>query len=182
LKAVHEAFVQEFGSSRPLILASYDGGHDNEVAWGEKVWNEATNGGIDVNDYVDGVTVHPYGFGGLLSAALGDRATVQAAHAQTGKPVYVTELGWSTATGLPGLGDQLQWGETEQAVNIYNFVTWARSTGYVAAVEIFNYRDYGTEDFWGIERWGNPAGPNGSRKPSYYALKAAAQGLPLTFE
>ena len=61
LKAVHEAFVQEFGSSRPLILASYDGGHDNKVSWGEKVWNEATNGGIDVNDYVDGVTVHPYG-------------------------------------------------------------------------------------------------------------------------
>jgi streptogramin lyase len=182
LKAVHEAFVQEFGSARPLILASYDGGHDNGVSWGEKVWNEATNGGIDVNDYVDGVTVHPYGFGSLASAALGDRATVQAAHAQTGKPVYVTEVGWSTATNLPVLGAVLQFGEIEQAEDIYNFVTWARSTGYVAAVEIFNYRDYGTEDFWGIERWGNPAGPDGSRKPSYYALQAAAAGLPLSLE
>jgi len=183
LKAVHEAFVQEFGSARPLILASYDGGHDNGVSWGKKVWNEATNGGIDVNNYVDGVTIHPYGGTGERAAsALGDRATVQAAYVQTGKPVYVTEVGWSTATGLPLLGALLQWPEEEQAQNIYNFITWARSTGYVAAVMVFNYRDYGSEDFYGIERWGNPAGPDGSRKPAYTALREAAAGLPLSLE
>jgi streptogramin lyase len=183
LKAVHEAFVQEFGSARPLILASYDGGHDDKVAWGQKVWNEATNGGIDVNNYVDGVTIHPYGGTGERAAsALGDRATVQAANAQTGKPVYVTEVGWSTAAGLPLPGVSFQWPEEEQAANIYNFITWARSTGYVAAVMVFNYRDYGSEDFYGIERWGNPAGPDGSRKPAYTALREAAAGLPFSLE
>ncbi len=183
LKAVHEAFVQEFGSARPLILASYDGGHDNQVSWGEKVWNEATNGGIDVNDYVDGVTIHPYADSSEPAvAALGDRATVEAAHDQTGKPVYVTEVGWSTAVGLEPLGLTLEWTEEEQAANIYNFVTWARSTGYVAAVMIYNYRDGGTNDFYGIERWGNPAGPDGSRKPAFTALHEAAVGLPLSLE
>jgi streptogramin lyase len=165
LKAVHEAFVANFGSARPLILASYDGGHSQSVSWGEGVWNQATNGGIKVNDYIDGITVHPYSW--LLP--LGDRSNVERAHAQTGKPVFITELGWNTSEVT----------EAEQAEDIYNFITWARSTGYVADVSIFGYRDYGTNQFWGIERWGNPAGPNGSKKPSYAALREAAAGEPL---
>ena len=54
-----------------------------------------------------------------------------------------------------------------------------RSTGYVATVTVFNYRDYGPNAFYGIERWENPAGPNGSKKPAYTALREAARGEPL---
>lgn len=181
LKAVHEAFVANFGNARPLILGSYDGGHDSAVTWGEGVWNTSRNGGIDVDQYVDGVTVHPYG--GTASraiSALGARSQVTAAHAKTGKPVYVTEVGWSTALGRPDAEGGLQWSETEQADNIYNFVTWARSTGYVAAITIYGYRDWGTNEFYGLERWGNPTGRNGSRKPAYTALREAAAGQPLS--
>jgi streptogramin lyase len=167
LKAVHEAFVSEFGSARPLILASYDGGRSQQVSWGEGVWNEATNGGIKVNDYIDGITMHPYSW--PLNEPLGSRSNVERAHANTGEPVYITELGWTTAVVT----------EAEQAENIYNFITWARGTGYVADVTIFGYRDYSPNEFWGIERWGNPAGPDGSKKPSYTALQEAAAGQPL---
>jgi hypothetical protein len=52
----------------------------------------------------------------------------------------------------PATGDSLQWTELEQAQNIFNFVTWSAKTGYVAAVTIFGYRDYGTNDWYGVER------------------------------
>jgi streptogramin lyase len=167
VKAVHEAFVAEFGSARPLILASYDGGHSQEVSWGEGVWNEATNGGINVDEYVDGITMHPYNW--PTTGSTGARSNVARAHAKTGKPVYITELGWNTA----------QVTEAEQAANIYDFVSWARSTGYVADVTIFEYRDYTSnpdENAWGIETWG------GEKKPAYTALKEATAGLPLSLE
>jgi hypothetical protein len=168
LKALHEAFVADFGASRPLILASYDGGQSDKTGWGEGVWNEAVNGGIDVDDYVDGITMHPYSW--PFALPWGNRENVERAHAQTGEPVYITEIGWNTAEVT----------EAEQATNIYNFVTWARSTGYVAAVMVFNYRDYRPDEFWGIERWDNPAGADGSQKPSYAALHEAATEQPLS--
>jgi exo-beta-1,3-glucanase (GH17 family) len=81
-----------------------------------------------------------------------DTAGVTAAHTDTGKPVWITEVGWPTAVSQPATGDSLQWTELEQAQNIFNFVTWSAKTGYVAAVTIFGYRDYGTNDWYGVER------------------------------
>jgi len=151
LKAVHEAFVAEFGSARPLILASY-GGPGEEPVWGERLWAANPN----VGSYCDGVVVHPYPSSGRGEA---DRKQVEQAHANTGKPVYVTEVGWNTSVVT----------EAEQAQNITNFIDWARSTGYVADVNVFNYRNYGpsspSED-WGIETW------EGQHKLAYAALAA----------
>jgi Glycosyl hydrolase catalytic core len=163
LRAVHEAFVANFGSARPLILGSYV--VETELAWGERVYAADPN----VGNYVDGWTAHPYGgTGARLSAALGHRDTVEAVHAKTGKPVYVTEVGW--LTGLtPANGVSLVYTEAEQAENIKNFITWARRTGYVGAVMIFGYRDYGDlYEFWGVETH------EGRKKPSYGALREAA--------
>ncbi len=111
---------------------------------------------------------------------MGHRASVEAAHAQTGKPVYVTEMGWPTAVAEPATGDSLQWTEDEQAANIYNFITLGEEHGIRRGVTVFDYRDYGSNTFCGIERWGNPAGPNGSKKPAYTALQEAARGVPLS--
>ena len=82
-----------------------------------------------------------------------DRATTsKQAHAQHPNiPIYVTEVGWPTAVGQPSTGDSFQWTEAEQAQNITNFIDWAKGTGYIADVTIFNYRDYGTNDWYGIE-------------------------------
>lgn len=102
--------------------------------------------------YCDGVVVHAYGgASGQDGGALGDRHEVEAAHAETGLPVYVTEVGWPTAVGKPATGDSQQWTEAQQAANVESFVRWARGLGYVKMAIVFNGVDYGTNDFYGIE-------------------------------
>ena len=169
LKTVHDAFVSAFGANRPLLLASYDGGYSGALTWGQEVWSADPN----VASYIDGITMHPYGgAGSVSSSALGNRANVAAARTATGLPVFITELGWPTAVGQPNTGDSLQWSEADQATNIYNFVTWARGTGYIKAVIVFNYSDYGTNMWYGITR------VDQSHKKSYEDLRRAALGLP----
>jgi hypothetical protein len=151
LEAVHNAFVKEFGSARPLILASY-GGPSEAPVWGERLWAANPN----IGNFCDGVVVHPYPSNGKGE---GDRKQIEEAHAKTGKPVYATEVGWSTSIVS----------EAEQAQDITNFINWAKSTGYVADVDVFSYRDYTSntsENAWGIETW------EGRHKLAYAALAA----------
>jgi exo-beta-1,3-glucanase (GH17 family) len=119
--------------------------------------------------YVDGFIVHPYGgTGSRASSALGNRARIEEARALTGGPIYITEVGWPTATSQPSTSDSLQWSEAEQATNITNFIHWCHDTGYVAEVVYFNYHDFGTNSWYGVVR------SNRSHKPSYEALRQAA--------
>jgi exo-beta-1,3-glucanase (GH17 family) len=112
--------------------------------------------------------VHPYGGkSSVTQSALGGRIRVTEAYADTHLPVYVTEVGWPTALGQSATGDSLQWTESQQAENITNFVGWARALKYVGSVVYFNYRDYGSNTWYGIES------ASGTRKLSYNALKAA---------
>ena len=177
LKTVHNAFtsasyVSQYGSARPKILAAYDGGWSE--TWGHEVWASDPN----VDSYIDGVTVHPYGghstapdaFGPDHSAQ-GNRQLVVDAHNQTGEPVFITEVGWPTAVGQPSTGDSLQWTETQQADNIYSFIAWARGTGFVSAVTIFGSRDYGTNNWYGVK---TASWTNGRYKPGFTALAEAA--------
>jgi hypothetical protein len=160
LKAVHEAFAANFPEAiRPKVLASW-GGH--EIPFGPS-WKAL--GGLA---YCDGVTVHPYGgSSGETGGALGDRHAVEEAHALSGKPVYITEVGWPTAVGRPPTGDSQQWTEAQQAEIITSFVRWARSTGYVAMVDVFGYVDYGSNNWYGIER------RDRTHKPAFSALAGA---------
>jgi hypothetical protein len=178
LKTVHNTFVSRFGSNHPLILANWD------YTWGSEVWGSDPN----VNSYIDGVIVHPYGghsctsYPTNCSSAHGNVQQVSDAHAATGMPVYLTEVGWPTdcsgscPSSANETGDSLQWSQRQQADNIYNFINWARSTGYVKAVIIFGSHDYGTNNYYGVE------GPSslGSYKPSFYALGEAAKGQACT--
>ncbi|HTA06688.1 MAG TPA: hypothetical protein VK774_10020 [Solirubrobacteraceae bacterium] len=147
LKTVHEALAANFPEAiRPRVLASWDGGEGPTSPFGP-AW--AALGGLK---YCDGVTVHPYGGStGQDGGALGGHTDVAAAHAASEKPVYVTEIGWPTAIGQPSTGDSQQWTEAQQAQNITNFIVWARQTEYVPMVLYFNYVDYGTNNFYGIE-------------------------------
>ena len=161
LKKTHEAFRAQYGESAPKILGTLDGG--NGLSFG-KAWVTS-----DWATYVDGFIVHPYGgTGSRTVSALGDRAKIESARAMTGGPIYITEVGWPTATGQPATGDSLQWTESEQATNVTNFIAWCHDTGYVAEVIYFNYRDYGTNAWYGIEH------ADGSHKPAYEALRQAA--------
>ncbi len=160
LRAVHETLAANFPAAiRPKVLADWDAPNKPFGAG----W--AAQGGLA---YCDGVTVHPYGGAkGESGGALGNRRSVEEAHALSGKPVYVTEIGWPTATGQPSTSDSQQWTEAQQAQNITGFVRWARSTGFVAAVDIFGYVDYGSNTLYGIER------RDRSHKPSFTALAGA---------
>jgi hypothetical protein len=159
--AVHDALVANFGAARPLILASYDGGHDSSNAWGEAWSQNAT-----ALDDADMITEHPYGgVGDRASASLGDRANVQAAFAKTHKPIAITEVGFPTKGPT---GDSLKYSEAEQASNVARIVAWARSTGFVKAITIYGYRDSGTEGGYGLQRH------DGTKKPGWLALERAA--------
>jgi hypothetical protein len=162
----YTAFHNQYGSGAPKILAAFD-----DDSWWEGMEAAVPN----IDNYVDGVTVHPYGLtGSVASSALGDQALVIDAHQETGKPLWVTEFGWPTAVGQPPTGDSLQWTFTQQATNTYNFVTWLRSLGYVSAAMDFAYQDYGTNDFYGVET------SSGVKKPSWTALSEAADQQPCT--
>jgi hypothetical protein len=166
LETTYEQMVAAFGSKHPPLLAAYEA-----QSWGGQWWADLKNKAA-----VDGVVVHPYGgTGNRAASALGNRAQVEQAHAATGKPVYVTEVGWPTAVGQPPTGDSLQWSELQQAENIYNFIAWARHTGYVAAVTIYEYRDADDtpNDKYGVVTHA------GVKKLGFYALKEAAAEQPF---
>jgi hypothetical protein len=163
LRVVHEALVANFPASiRPKILASWDGGEGPSSGFGPG-W--AALGGLA---YCDGVTVHTYAGARNRYGPLGGRIDVEAARAGSRKPVYITEVGWPTAIGQPATGDSQQWTEAQQAENVTNFFRWARQTGYVRLAVYFNYVDYGSNDWYGIER------KNRTHKPSFAALARAA--------
>jgi hypothetical protein len=167
VKSVYQAFQSKYGTAAPKILAAYD----KNSGW----WAGMVAAVPNITSYFDGVVVHPYGgTGSAASAALGNHALVTQAHNDTGKPDWITEFGWPTAVGQPSTGDSLQWSQPAQATNIYNFVTWARSTGYVGALTYFNYRDYGTNNWYGLE---NGAG---TKKPGWTALAESAASQACT--
>jgi hypothetical protein len=164
---VHEALVANFGAARPLELASWDGGHDSSNAWGE-AWSKNATALADV----DGVTSHPYGgTGSRANAILGNRRLVENAHAASKKPVYVTEVGFPTKGPT---GDSLQYSEVEQAWALYQFAQWARSTGYVAGVTFYGYRDGSEGGGYGIETHA------GAKKLAFTALQDVKESLPCT--
>jgi Glycosyl hydrolase catalytic core len=159
--AVHDALAANFGAARPLILASYDGGHDSSNAWGE-AWSQNATALADA----DMITEHPYGgIGDRSLASLGDRANVQAAYAKTHKPIAITEVGFPTKGPT---GDSLQYSEAEQASNVARIVGWARTTAYVKAITIYGYRDAGSEGGYGLQKH------DGTKKPAWLALERAA--------
>jgi F5/8 type C domain-containing protein/putative glycosyl hydrolase len=161
VQQTYNAFHAEYGSAAPKILASFDG--SGGTIWGQRWWTAASA------NFVDGIIVHPYGgTGDRTTSALGNRTRVSDVHAYTGEPIYVTEIGWPTALGLPNTADSLQWSETDQASNLTGFVDWARGTGYVPLVMYYNYHDQSYNELYGVIR------NDGTRKPAYYALKAEA--------
>jgi hypothetical protein len=150
--------LRESTSSVPLWSA--DGGYAGVPSWGAKVWPL-----LDANAKVTGrPTTHPYGGTNTREqSALGGRRRIEEAFALTKERGWTTEIGWPTAVGQPPTGDSLQWTEAEQARNIESFIRWAPT--YDEAVVIFQYRDYGTKDFYGIET------ASGAHKLSFAVLE-----------
>jgi hypothetical protein len=159
---VHEALQRDFGARRPLELASWDGGHDSSNAWGE-AWSRNAKALADV----DAVTNHPYGGrDSRAQAILGNRALIEADEAVSHKPIYVTEVGFPTGNNY---SDSLLYSEAEQAAAIGSFAHWARTTGYIAAVTFYGYRDAQEGGGYGIETH------RGRRKPAFVVLEGLSR-------
>lgn len=159
--AVADRFAAEHLASVPLWSA--DGGFAGVPSWGAHVWPL-----LDANAKAIGrPTTHPYGgTGERAKSALGGRNRVEEAFALTKEKGWTTEIGWPTCVGCANTGDSLQWTETEQAHNIESFLKWAPA--YDEAVVIFQYRDYATNDFYGIET------KEGAHKQSFTTVQELA--------
>jgi hypothetical protein len=137
----------------------------------------------DLGRYFDGVAVHPYGGNpaiytpdGNTDAQPGRIEQVHmelVAHGDGDKPLWVTEIGWSTCSGT-----DLCVSEAQQAAYLRTFLSLARTTwsSYVRAVFVYALRDLAPGprdnrlDWFGLLR------PDLSRKPAWWVLHDAAAG------
>lgn len=178
LIATYNAFTKAYGSSRPLVLASFDGGYSTGSDWGQYMWQANSA----IGNYINGITVHPYD---TSSSGLGSQTNVTNSYTQAKSlagrsiPVYITEIGWQTTPTASETtnGDTPQPGTvllstSQQCSNVYNFIGWARGLKYVNAVILFDYRDDNAntagDGTYGIEY------ADGTHKPSYAGIAAAA--------
>jgi hypothetical protein len=118
---------------------------------------------LGVKGYYDGIAVHPYyqpTFAGLKAL----RADQLSQNDQA--PLWVTEVGWdSDAFGLQG-----------QATNIASALQQLAALPYVAAAEIYDIRDSGTDatdenDSWGLLDY------NLKPKPAWNSFESTLQSL-----
>jgi hypothetical protein len=135
----------------------------------------------DLGRYFDGLAIHPYGGDPAELASKGDiqspSAQVQQAraeliaHGDGDKPLWVTEIGWSTCSGLDVCVT-----EAQQAAYLRTFLTLASTAWrqYVQAVFVFALRDLAPNPPDNRDAWFGLLRPDLSRKPAWYVLRAAA--------
>ena len=171
LQTVYNAFHGKYGAGAPKILGSYDGGYSSDIQWGQELY--AGNAERrQLRRRLDDAPVRQ-----LRQHGEQWPSEPRAAGTRQHRQADLHHRG--------GLADQRRRlpctpPRSQQADSIYNFVNWARSTGYVPAVYYFNYRDYGAagdNTWWGVERWGEGSNDS-SKKPGWYALVEAANNQP----
>ncbi len=137
----------------------------------------------DLGRYFDALAVHPYGGNPEVYTppdASGQPGRVALAHAELAahgdgaKPLWVTEIGWSTCSGADGCVN-----ETQQATYLSEFLRLARTTwsSYVRAVFVYDLRDSASRPD-DREAWFGLLAPDLSRKPAWQSLHDAATGSP----
>lgn len=138
----------------------------------------------DLGRYFDAVSVHPYGGNPDVYTPGGDTqnqpARVEQVHAELAahgagdKPLWVTEIGWSTCSGASGCVT-----EAEQAQYLGEFLHDAVTTwrSYVRAVFVYDLRDIAPAPADDEEAWFGLLRPDLSHKPAWAVLHEFAQQL-----
>jgi polysaccharide biosynthesis protein PslG len=135
----------------------------------------------DLGRYFDALAVHPYGGNPAVytpSDASGQPGRIELAHAELvahgdgAKPLWVTEIGWSTCSGAEGCVS-----EAQQASYLKEFLRLARTTwsSYVRAVFVYDLRDSASRPD-DREAWFGLLAPDLSPKPAWQSLHDAATG------
>jgi hypothetical protein len=147
----------------------------------------------DLNNYFDGVAVHPYGTNMTgLSYPTPGRAyhgyeqirRVQSIHQQFtrhnagGKPLWITEIGWPTCTS----GSDRCTTPAGQAADLTTVFSYARTTWkpFVQAVFVYSYDDSHAEDPSNPENDYGLTYNDGSPKPALAIFRANAATSALT--
>ena len=138
----------------------------------------------DLYRYVDAAAIHPYGGDPSLSAPRSDgdwparriervRAEL-AAHGLAGKPLWVTEIGWSTCTG-----DHVCVTQAQQARYLRTFLDLANTTwrSFVRAVFAYQLRDQAPNPPNDRDAWFGLLRADLTRKAAWKVLHDAATAL-----
>jgi hypothetical protein len=155
----------------------YDAGNGSVRDWMTDLWAAVP----DLGALVDGIAVHPYTLGSPLAVTAHARDDFRrideirvAAQASSGRalPLWITEVGWSTCKERPDcVSEAIQARYTAELFRLLR----TRYAGRVAAAYLYGWRSQGgagasdREGFFGILR------ADGSRKPSWDALRQAAR-------
>jgi hypothetical protein len=135
--------------------------------------------------YFDALSIHPYGGDPAVQAPGGDTDTEPgylvaqahaelAAHGDGDKPLWVTEIGWSTCSGANACVT-----ESQQASYLAEFLRLAVTTwrSYVRAVFIYDLRDIAPAPPSDPQAWYGLLRPDLSRKPAWSVVRAFADQL-----
>ena len=174
IDATYDAFHAQFGSTAPKIVAPIWVASTENRADATSTWfHESISGTPDVLSHIDGAVVHPYGFCSSSDAGhSGFRQEITGVHAATGPPVWVTEVGWKTpvtpGTDSPGCnGGTPTVKYLQQSHDVYVFVSWAESLGYVAAITLYDYREPSGRSFASCGGSSKPTGRTSRRGPRW---------------
>jgi hypothetical protein len=138
----------------------------------------------DLNRWFDGVAVHPYSSERAPDfytprrptrwqfRRLEEERAAFVRHGASDKPFWITEIGWATCTGNSDCVS-----ESAQAANIARVFELARTKyrSFLDAVFVYHLNDWGPADESNKEYWFGLTRRDGSRKPAFAALRAAAR-------
>jgi hypothetical protein len=138
----------------------------------------------DLNQYFEGVAVHPYSYDTSPSVSstsygfqqgLVDVRNTLVAHGATDKPLWITELGWPTC---PAGAAERCVSEAQQAAYVKTAFDLVKTTysSYVRALFIYHYGDFAPGNPSDREQWFGLSHVDGTHKPAYDVFRAEAAG------
>jgi polysaccharide biosynthesis protein PslG len=170
-KAIKNVDPSAFVLSAGLAPESNDGTNINAVTFLQRMYAYGARG------HFDGVGYHPYSYPALpntydswsgwsqMNQTSPSIRSVMAANGDSGKKIYLTEVGAPTG-GPSGVGQTSQAAEFTQAIGA------AKATSWIGGIYLYSWRDDGT-DTSNTEDWFGLLTAAGVHKPAYTAVKKA---------
>lgn len=156
-------------AAKVLLAADTDAGAENGDTWVN--WIDALYQAVpNLNNYFDGIAVHPYGPDTTDITGDGDNQIRRVemiradfvAHGAADKPLWITEIGWPTCNGT----DVMCTTAANQLNDVNQLITYLHTTWqpYVKAVFLYDMQDLGTdltnpEDNYGLYTYAGTAKP-----------------------
>ncbi len=170
-KAIKKADPSAFVLSGGLAPESNDGTNISPVTFLQRMYAYGARG------YFDGVGYHPYSYPALpktydswsgwsqMDQTSPSVRGVMAANGDSGKRIYVTEVG-APSGGPWGVG------QTSQATEFTQAIEAAKTTSWIGGIYLYTWQDDGT-DTSNTEDWFGLLTAAGVQKPAYAAVKNA---------